>query len=138
MKLDGQHDVNIVYVIAAPRRSSRARRVTAIYGAQRHAAGPCAAVAGGNHACKVAIESHFNLILMPQCASRSRATRVRASLSELHARPLVQATEPAINIFYRSNWSTVKLHGSLAGGPWQDFPLQPVSALADWCELRWC
>ena len=66
-----------------------------------------------------------------KCISKLRATRTPVytrQATEYQARPLpVQAAEPEIDVFYRSTWSTVRLHGSLGGGPWQDFCLQPVS-----------
>ncbi len=38
-----------------------------------------------------------------------------------------------LNIFYRTSWPVAVLHGSVLGGPWSDYPLQPhPSAPTTW------
>lgn len=40
--------------------------------------------------------------------------------------PVIAQQTPTIQLFYRTGWSHAKLHGSLAGAPWSDFPLTKV------------
>lgn len=51
----------------------------------------------------------------PQCSIRRRHVLVRAA----------QAAD-TVKVFYRTNWGSAKLHGSLQGAAWKDFDLKKV------------
>ena len=46
------------------------------------------------------------------------------------AAPEFDADRPVLTLHYATSWRKPCIHGSLAGGQWQDFPLQEVSIIA--------
>ena len=46
--------------------------------------------------------------------------------------------QPAITLHYATGWQQPRLHGSLVGGQWQDFPMQQVLLLCGFAKRGDC
>jgi hypothetical protein len=66
--------------------------------------------------CQQQLQSHTRI-----CSSG------RISVSRCHVVVRAQAATDAVKVFYRSNWGSAKLHGSLQGAAWKDFELKKVT-----------
>jgi hypothetical protein len=68
------------------------------------------------------------------CAGRGRSTSVPGNPQPLRvvaadAPPIMLGTTSnhGVRVYYNSGWHNAKLHGSINGGPWEDYPLYKVS-----------
>lgn len=51
---------------------------------------------------------------------------IRNAVGRQHVVVRAHAAADAVKVFYRSNWGSAKLHGSLQGAAWKDFDLKKV------------
>lgn len=80
-------------------------------------------------------------VLRPSTMTRASATLDATASTRLPrgatATPIaLLSDESRIQLFYRSSWEGARVHGSLKGAPWVDFPLKQVNVMPVSARMR--